>query len=164
MDQIESAVVDFEVQRRTWGVRTDCPNGTAQGYSLPFIWKGTLVEALKLWNEHKDRLLYIVVENVLRVQLHAVAVKLDAEHVLFEWNDKEPEIWQRQMYRKPENLRKIVVGPGGYELLWGYAFVRCVPSEYTSQWRFDDIYDVIIHSDVDEVTFTVREDGKLIVW
>jgi hypothetical protein len=39
-----------------------------------------------------------------------------------------------------------------------------VRPEYAAAQRFDKIYDVMIHSDVDESTFTVRDDGKVVVW
>ena len=48
-----------------------------------------------------------------------MAGKLDAAHVLFEWTDKEHEISQREMYKKPENLRQLALGPSGYVFLWG---------------------------------------------
>lgn len=162
--EITLAISMFEMSRKTWGMRTDTRNGSTQGFSLPFLFHGTPEKAAEIWDVNKDKLVYIVSENVPKVRLHAVAVKISPEHVLFEWNGKEPMISQRKMYDHPENLREIVVGPGGMELIWGYRFVRCVLPEYAEALQFDRIYDVMIHSDVDEATFTVRDDEKLVVW
>ena len=43
--------------------------------------------------------------------------------------------------------------------------VRSVRPEYVRDLKFDQIYDVMIHDpDIKETTFTLREDGKLVVW
>lgn len=163
--QIELAIKNFEAGKRTWGLRTDLRNGHDQGYQLPFIHHGEIEKAKEVFEKHSDALLYIVCENVLLRRLSAVAIKLDPEHVLFEWNDKEATISQREMYKKPENLRQIVLGPSGYFFPWGGGMpLRCVPPEYAEGFKFDEIYEVMIYSDVDEATFTVRADGKVIVW
>jgi hypothetical protein len=162
--EIHLAISIFEMQKKTWGMRTDSKNGQTQGFNLPFVHHGTPEKVGEVWEKHKDKLVYIVVENVLKVRLHAVAVKLDSEHVLFEWNDKEPTISQRQMYARPENLRQIVLGPSNFVFPWNSLPVRSVRPEYALDLQFDRIYDVLIHSDVDEATFTVRDDGKLVVW
>lgn len=163
-EEIEFAFSRFESAGRTWGIRTDFVNGRCQGHGLPFLHHGSAAGAKEIWSLHGEKLVYIVSENVLRRRLSGVGIKVGSEHVLFEWNDKEPTISQREMYDKPENVQRIVVGPGGYELVFGEIPIRCVPPEYTSWRRFDEIYDVMIHMDVDEATFTVREDGKLVVW
>jgi hypothetical protein len=162
--EIHLAICIFEMGKKTWGMRTDTSTGQTQGFNLPFLFKGTPEGAAKIWDEHQHKLEYIVSENVLKVRLQAVAVKLDPEHVFFEWNDKEPEISQRQMYRHPENLRQIVLGPSNYVFPWDGQPMRSVRPEYAASQRFDKIYDVMVHSDVDEATFTVRDDGKLVVW
>lgn len=164
--EIFLAVSGFEIVKKTWGIRTDFHNGTSQGFNLPFIHHGTPQEAAKLWDEYGTKLIYIVCENVLRRRYSAVAVKIDSEHIYVEWNDKEPEISQRQMYRNLENLRRIAVGPNNLVFPWpGGDPVRSVRPEYVRDLKFDQIYDVMIHDpDVKETTFTLREDGKLVVW
>lgn len=158
------AISEFTMTQKTWGIRTDTKDGTIQGFNLPFIHHGTPENAAELWDKYGLKLVYIVVENVLRRRLSAVAIKIDAEHVLFEWNDKEAEISQRQMYNKPDNLRQIVLGPNNYVFPWNGPAIRSVRPEYASDLRFDRIYDVMIHSEVDETTFTLRADNKLVVW
>jgi len=150
--------------KKTWGMRTDFRDGNTQGFNLPFIHHGTMEEASKIWGQHTENLVYIVSENVLRRRYSAVALKLDSEHVFFEWNDKEPEISQRAMYKKPGNLRQIALGPNNYVFPWDGPLIRSVRPEYAADLKFDEIYDVMIHSDVDETTFTLRDDGKLVVW
>lgn len=162
--EIEAAAGRFEEAGRTWGVRTDLRAGLDQGYGLPFLHHGSMAGAREVWSLHGDRLVYIVSENVLRRRLSAVAARLDAEHVLFEWNGEEPEISQRQMYDRPENLRRVVLGPSGFFFAWGVVPIRCAPPEYASDIGFDRIHDVMVHFDVGEATFTVREDGKVVVW
>lgn len=165
LDEMRVAIEDFDLMKRTWGIRTDYPTGSTQGYQLPFVHHGSLEEATKLWTTHGDKFVYIVCGNILHRRLSGVAVKLDSEHVLFEWNDKEHEISQREMYKRPENLKQIALGPSGYVFPWGGQVpLRCVPPEYGVELRFDGIYDVMVHGQVNEATFTVRDDGKVIVW
>lgn len=162
--QIELAVQDMDNKRRTWGLRTDLRNGQDQGYQLPFVHHGNKEEVKKIFDEHQGKLLYIVCENVLIRKLSGVAIKIDQEHVLFEWNDKETTISQRAMYKHPENLRQMAFGPNNLVFPWDGGPIRSTRPEYGAFFKFDEIYDVMIHSDVDETTFTVRDDGKVIVW
>jgi hypothetical protein len=135
-----------------------------QAISLPFIHHGTTAAAQKVWDEFKTKCVYIVCENVLRRRYSAVAVKMDPEHIFFEWNDKEPEISQRAMYKNLGNLRRIVLGPNNLVFREDGIAYRSVRPEYTSDLKFDEIYDIMVHFDVKETTFTLREDGKLVVW
>jgi hypothetical protein len=164
--EVFEAIVGFELVKKTWGIRTDFPNGASQGFNLPFIHHGTPQKAQELWDQYGNKLIYIVVENVLRRRYSAVAVRIDAEHLYIEWNDKEPEISQRDMYKRLENLRRIAVGPNNLVFPWpGGDPVRSVRPEYVRDLKFDQIYDVMIHDpDIKETTFTLREDGKLVVW
>lgn len=159
------AISGFEIVKKTWGMRTDFRNGTTQGFNLPFVHHGTPEKAAEVWDKYGDKLLYIVSENVLRRRYSAVAIKVDPEHVYFEYNAKEPEISQRDMYKRRENLSYLVLGPNNLIYPWpGAEPIRSVRPEYTRDLKFDVIYDVMVHSDVDEATFTLREDGKLVVW
>lgn len=158
------AISGFERVKKTWGMRTDTRNGETQGFNLPFVHHGTPQKAAEVWDKHGDSLVYIVSENVLRRQYSAVALKLDPEHVYFEWNEKEPTISQREMYKRPENLRQIVLGPNNYIFPWNGLPIRSVRPEYAAFLKFDQIYDVMVHLDVDETTFTLRDDGRLVVW
>lgn len=162
--QMDLAIKNFEIAKHTWGLRTDLRNGQDQGYQLPFIHHGNLEEARKVFEKHQEKLLYIVCENVLVRRLSAVAIKIDPEHVLFEWNDKETTISQRAMYKHPENLRQLVLGPNNTVFPWDGSPMRATRPEYAAFLKFDGIYDVMVHSEVDEATFTVRDDGKVIVW
>lgn len=158
------AISCFEMVKKTWGMRTDFRDGESQGFNLPFVHHGTPEAAAKVWDEYKDKLVYIVSENVLRRRYSAVAIKMDPEHIFFEWNDKEPEISQRAMYKNLGNLRRIVLGPNNLVFREDGIAYRSVRPEYTSDLRFDEIYDVMVHFDVKETTFTLRDDGKLVVW
>lgn len=161
---INTAISEFEGQKKTWGMRTDSREGCTQGISLPFVHHGTSAAAAKVWDEFKDKLVYIVSENVLRRRYSAVAVKMDPEHVFFEWNDKEPEISQRAMYKNLGNLSRIVLGPNNLVFREDGISYRSIRPEYAADLKFDEIYDIMIHFDVKETTFTLREDGKLVVW
>lgn len=162
---IITAIDGFETGKKTWGMRTDHRAGNAQGFNLPFVHHGTWEGAAKVWEDYGEKLVYIVSENVLLRRYSAVAIKIDPEHVYFEWNDKEPTISQRQMYKNLENLRRLAVGPNNLVYPWpGGDPVRSVRPEYAADLKFDEIYDVMVHSDVDEATFTLRADNKLVVW
>lgn len=161
---LSRAMDAFADAKKTWGMRTDFRNGDTQGFNLPFVHHGTAEKVVEIWEKYGNKLVYIVSENVLRRRYSAVAVKLDPEHIFFEWNDKEPEISQRQMYKNLENLRRIVVGPNNLVFREDGIRYRSVRPEYTADLKFDEIYDVMVHFDVKETTFTLREDGKLVVW
>jgi len=162
--EIMKAIAGFQSAGKTWGMRADTREGSTQAISLPFIHHGTREAAQKVWDEFQDKCVYIVCGNVLRRRYSAVAVKMDPEHVFFEWNDKEPEISQRAMYKNLENLRRIVVGPNNLVFREDGIAYRSVRPEYTSDLKFDEIYDIMVHFDVKETTFTLRDDGKLVVW
>jgi len=162
--EIMKAIAEFESAGKTWGMRADTREGATQAISLPFIHHGTREAVQKVWDEFQDKCVYIVCGNVLRRRYSAVAVKMDPEHVFFEWNDKEPEISQRAMYKNLGNLRRIVVGPNNLVFREDGIAYRSVRPEYTSDLKFDEIYDIMVHFDVKETTFTLREDGKLVVW
>lgn len=160
-EDIRSAVGWMESMGRTWGMRSDFRNGSVQGFHLPFLHRGNLPDALKI-RETYPSLVYIVSENILRYRLNAVAVKVGPSHIFVEWNE-DAFIPQRRMYDRPEDLKRIAVGPAGHAEAFG-SFVRAISPEHLSWYRFDIIWDTMIHSDVDETTFSVRDDGKLVVW
>lgn len=163
--EITEAVASFEGAGKTWGMRTDTREGSTQGFNLPFVLNGTVEKALEIWGKYGVDLYYIVSENQgASIRLQAVAVKLDDEHVLFEWNDKEPTISQRQMYNHPENLRRLALGPNNMVFPWNGLPVRSVRPEYAACLKFDRIYDVMVHSEIDETTFTMRTNGQLVIW
>lgn len=162
MDAIENTAVAFDRAGKTWGMRTDFRNGAEQGFNLPFLQKGTISEARRIYSEHGHSLVYIVSENILKYRLNAVAMKIDKDHVFFEWN-LDPDIPQRKMYDNLSDIRRIAVGPSGAVLAFG-EFFRCVSPEVTSWYRFDKVYDVLVHSEETEATFSVRDDGKLVIW
>jgi hypothetical protein len=164
LTEINLAIARLDEAKRTWGMRTDFKDGAAQGFNLPFVHHGTPEKAAEVWGQYGEKLVYIVSENVLRRRYSAVAVKMDPEHIFFEWNDKEPEISQRAMYKNLGNLRRIVVGPNNLVFREDGISYRSVRPEYTSDLKFDEIYDIMVHFDVKETTFTLREDGKLVVW
>lgn len=162
--EIMKAIAEFQNAGKTWGMRSDTREGTTQAINLPFIHHGTPEAAQKVWDEFQNKCVYIVCGNVLRRRYSAVAIKMDPEHIFFEWNDKEPEISQRAMYKNLGNLRRIVLGPNNLVFREDGIAYRSVRPEYTSDLRFDEIYDVMVHFDVKETTFTLRDDGKLVVW
>jgi len=146
-----------------WGLRTDTVNGTDQGYQLPFLFNGTLEGARVIWNEHREKLIYIVTERLPIVRLHGVALRVAPEYVFIEWNEREKDIAQRHMYRHPENLRSAVFGPGSQLPLWG-AVRRVINPRHTSQQRFLEVYRLMLTTDVEELTFSVKPNGQVIIW
>ncbi len=163
-EDVESAVDHFENERKlSWGMRTDTRNGSTQGYSLPFVHHGTLARAREVWDAHGEKLTYIVSKNIKRVRLNAVAILIDLEHIVVEWNDKEPEASQRTMYKHPENLRQLALGPSG-GIIWPMIPMRCVSPVHTGWWRFDEVYKLMTQTGEKEVTFSVTLDGDLVIW
>lgn len=124
LEEITRAAERFDAGPIGWGMRTDTRNGSTQGYQLPFLYKGNMMDAKAVYEKHRDALVYIVCQRIPRVILHGVAMLLDPEHVHIEFNDREKEIAQRHMYDHPENLRSLFFGPSSY-YPWNGHVHRC---------------------------------------
>lgn len=162
LEQLILAIDVFRLRFPFVGIRTERAGG-GFGYELPFLFPATTEGAVKLWEAHGDRLLYIVSRGILPVRMQGVALRISPEHVLFEINDREPMIAQRHMYRHPENLRRIVLGPPGAVPWSGMTWTSWSP-ECGFPGRLDDVYGSLMRSGVDEITFTVTPEGELVFW
>lgn len=169
-EEILDAINAFESSGKTWGLRTDvCGDetpGQTQGTLCPFLFRGSVDEAKKIWEENREKLYYLVCLNILKVTCHGVAELLDAEHIFIEFNDKEPFISLREMYNNPKNLRRIGVGPSNFVTRWETA-VRCFHPEEVSTYRFDDLYRLMVSTELAEATveFTITDVPKrIIIW
>ena len=163
--QITKAIGYFERRGITWGLRTDTRDGTEQGYGCPFLFRGSVEEAQKIFQTHGRKLYYIVCENVPEVLLHGVAWPAGEDDIFIEFNDKEPDISQRAMYNNPKNLRIIAVGPSNLVMRLKQP-VRCFSPIYVRDKCFDEVYRLMMcHREVKEITFSVRaHDHRLIIW
>ncbi|MFH1178447.1 MAG: hypothetical protein V1711_01850 [bacterium] len=167
LQDILNAINAFEATGKTWGFRTDTREGQTQGILCPFLFKGTINGARKIWNENKKKLYYLVCENILEVRCHGVAVLLDAEHIFIEFNDKEPFISLRDMYKHPKNLRHIGIGPSSFVFVWEIPTpIRCFHPEETSMYSFDRLYRLMVSIKLREIVveFTVTDKKKIIIW
>lgn len=165
-EEINKAIDFFENQKNSWGMRTDMREGIIQSYLSPFLFHGNRKDAFKIWNKNREFLYYIIYENILVYLCNGVAVRVDEEHIIIEFNDKEPDSPQRDMYKHPQNLRIIGVGPLSmilhpkrHDLL-----VRCFNPEETMIYSFEIIYRLMIYSTVEEITFSIKPSGKIIIW
>lgn len=161
--EIEKAIHYFENKGLGWGMRTDTFSGNSQKFMCPFLFKGSIDDARKIWKENGRGLYYIVCENILEVLCHGVAELLDEEHIFIEFNDREPHIAQRHMYERPENLRHLAVGPNSF-VFRNEVLVRSFHPEEVVVYSFDKIYYPMIANKIRETTFTVTPNGKVIVW
>jgi hypothetical protein len=162
--EIEAAIKWFETNGEPkWGMRTDTLGGQIQGFGCPFVYPGTLDGALAVWNEHHDRLVYIVCGAVQPVICHGVGILIDDEHVFFEINDKEPHITQRNMYDRPGNLKSLVLGHAGH-VNWNGGFLRSFDPEDAQNIRLDSIWRTMVLNKVSEATFSIRQTGKIVIW
>jgi hypothetical protein len=147
-----------------WGLRTDLRNGTEQGFNLPFLYKGNITAAMKIWERYGERLVYIVTKHLPAVRLNAVAIPVGPEHVFIEWNERERKIAQRNMYDNPKNVRRSIFGSGS-EVYWNGSMRRVFNPRHASWWRFDEVYRLALSTaSVDEITFSVTPDGKVVIW
>ena len=162
--EIIRAIDYFEGRGKGWGLRTDTNTETIQqSYLCPFLFSGTRDAAAKIYQENQERLYYIVCENLPEVLCHGVAELVDAEHIFIEFNDKERNIAQRDMYDRPKNLRRLGVGPSSYVFHMGI-WVRSFPPEETSHYGFDKIYYPMIWNRIEEITFSVKTNKQVIIW
>lgn len=161
--EIEHAIRWHEGVPRTWGIRTDTVNGHRQGFGLPFVFHGSRLAAQEIWGFHGNRLVYIVSQNLPKVRVHSVALRIDKEHIFVEWNDQEEASSQREMYDHPENLRRAVFGPHNF-VPWNGVVWRSFRPRDGAQFRFEKVYATMMSHGLDEVTFSVARDGRLVVW
>ena len=163
---IVAAVDRFESEGFTWGLRTDLVDVNVQGYHLPFILRGTLDEALKVFRQHGNKLTYIASQNILNYLCNGVAIPHDEEHVFFEVNPVD-NVSQRGMYDNPENLRNFFIGERRKILYNGRFYPGFKPEDnYVHDLKLSEIYSLIVgRKDIDEVTFSVRNpDKKIVIW
>jgi hypothetical protein len=162
-EEISQAIDYFENRGQTWGMRTDTNHGTTQGNLCPFLFKGSRQEAEKIWRENREQLYYLVSENLPRVFCHGVAELIDEEHIFIEFNDKEKNISQRDMYKHPENLRRIAVGPASY-VFYKSLLIRSFHPEEVIDYAFDKIYFPMVQWKIKEITFSIKPNKQVIIW
>jgi len=172
--EIESAVWDFEKKSVSWGMRTDTPHNSSIYPTLPFVLHGSLESVRDVWDRFAKSLIYIICHNITRYRCNAVVLRLDDEHVFFEFNPVDKHLSQRNMYDQISNLRYLSVGPVRRLFLqqeYRYPFrplgpVYCRDDHLIQDLRFHKIYDLMMrHPCVNEITFSVRSpDGKIVIW
>lgn len=160
---LEAALVDFEQRGLRPSIRTDRSEGATQGYLMPFLFFTNVEAARKLWDQHRTNLIYIVAASVQPVRVQGVAERLDDEHVFFEVNSKEPMISQRDMYKHPENLDRYIVGPSS-QYFWCGRLWRVWRPEYLERFALDQVYSALFRGAADELTFSVKADGRVVIW
>ena len=166
-EEVVAAITKFERAGHTWGMRTDTPDGTHQGFLLPFILHGTRARARQLVRKHGQRLLYIVSHNITRYLCNGVALLVDPEHIYIEYADSNPKLPQRLMYSKAAGgVKQIGIGFSSYlPVRIGDFVVRCFKPHEVRRYRFDEVYYLIVTKGVREVTFSVRAgDRRLVIW
>lgn len=171
-EEIAKAIVSFESEGKMWGIRTDYPSMQRLGFSLPFIPHANAKQAEELWQQHRDRLVYIIYNTMTEACVNAVAIRLDAEHVLFEYNPVDIFLTQRHMYNHPRNLRQMIVGPHrSLRYAVGNSFASSFPVFVLEDARVQDLhfpkmYNLfLIHPDEQEITFSVRlRTNQIIIW
>lgn len=147
-----------------WGMRTDTRAGQDQGYLLPFLFDGQTDAARKIYDQHGDRLYYIVSERLPIVLAQGVALLLDdRDSVFIELNAREHEISQRDMYRHPHNLTQFAVGHGGF-VTFGPQVYRCINPLHVRGYSLDRVHEAMTEHEIEEVTFSIKIGGQLVVW
>lgn len=170
--EIEMAVRDFESTGQKWGMRTDYPGALHQGMSLPFVKDCTLQKVRDVWVEYGSRLVYIIHHTIHEECINAVALRLDSEHVFFEYNVVDLMVSQRRMYDHPRNLRWMIVGPMhlrqySYDGSYSSRLPVFVPEDSSVQdLRFSTIYRIMeAYPEESEITFTIRlNTRKIVIW
>lgn len=166
-DDMSRAYHDLWLSRamRKTNIRTDwIKPGRDQGYELPFAAQIDLSQAYAFMDQHGRDLVYLVNMALVKAAINGVAIRLDANHALFEINAKEPGIPQRHMYRSPENLQQFVLGPSGY-WIWNGSPMRCYQPSDMWGWSFDVVYRQMFLHGEEELTFSVRDfDRSIILW
>lgn len=173
--QIERAIHNFQKKGVMWGIRTDA-RGSNEGFHLPFIQIGSIEKAQELWKNWDNEIEYIIYETLSEPCTNAVAIRLDEEYVLFEYNSIDTYFSQRQMYDKPENVRHLVIGPLRRTALpWDYRFTNGFPpigsvfeptDTFVQDLKFNRVYNLMKTAlETREITFTVRlKYRQLIIW
>lgn len=166
-DEIHKAMLQmFDQADNRWpSLRTDFPDGLQQGFNLPFLMNPTFDQVKEVWDKHREDLVYIICRSVQPILCCGVAQRISDEHIVVEINDQEPMIAQRAMYRKPENLTCLFLGPGsGVE--WQGQMRRVHNPEDAGYLALDKIYSALFAGGAEELTFTVmaRPYKKIVIW
>ena len=168
-EEIKNAINFFESRAQPWGMRTDTSSGNSQGYDLPFLFDSYFSKAKEIWDKHGNNLCYIVSKKQPPYILcQAVAKKVDEEHIVVEFLvDSKTSL--RHMYRFPEKLRRIGVGPCNW-LVWPNVSIdqniRCFRPREVEIYGFNKVYDLMLNRGmkVEEIEFTVVNSHKIIIW
>jgi hypothetical protein len=168
-EEIRSAFTHFEMQGLKWGIRTDLAWRDEQVNDLPFIKIASEEEAWKLWQKEGKWLVYIVYHSFEEPCCNGMAIRLEPEHVYFEYNNIDQLVSQREMYKFPHNLRQIIVGSqhsGHYYALGSMMPVFVPDDSIVRKLHFDRIYRLMLQNPEEyKIEFSVRLlTNQIITW
>lgn len=165
--QMERAIEHFDMLGIPWSMRTDSAGENIEQAKLsPFVFLCDRQRAFEVWQQHGRKLSYIIFKAMPRCFFNAVARRIDDETVLFEFNESEPEIPQRDMYRHPENLSHLLVGQMRRHDYPGLPWPVFLPGDSeVAKRKFDEIYRLIFSTDEKELTFSLSDpERQLVIW
>lgn len=171
-----TAIDEFRKRGHEPSIRTDYKDGATQGFVLPFVYpSATHEDFVRIWNMWGDRLVYIITEGVSpeETRCNVSVLRLGQTTFLVEWDNGGCA--QRAWEHVHVPLEHAFVEAGDdteHEAHFTIDPVRGVvralrPRQLPSRTEFERIVDriVALPMSVDPLTvYTVRQDGKIVIW
>lgn len=184
-----AALVAFDEFRRHGhepSIRTDYKDGAEQGFSLPFVYpSATHEDFVRIWNEWGDRLVYIITEGVSpeETRCNVSAQRLSQTSFLVEWDEGgcAQRAWEHvcmplehafvEAGDDVDHDAHFALDPtcdGHYPIDPALGPLRTLrPRQLPSRTSFERMVNriVALPMSVDPLTvYTVRQDGKIVIW
>lgn len=173
--EVQTTIDEFWLASRRPSLRTDWRAGSERGFNLPFVHPVNLLQAYNLWQEWGERLVYIIYEGVTpeRTICNVLAERIGPTTFLVEWDAGgcAQRAWEHACmplwHAWVEALDDSDMCVRGRDLpARGWTkFVR--PRHLPAHTAFERIVDrlVVLPADADPQTvYTVRDDGRIVIW
>ncbi len=170
------ALQKFRASGHEPSIRTDYKDGATQGFNLPFVYpSATDEDFVRLWSEWGDRLVYIITEGVSpeRSRCNVSVLRLTPTFFLVEWDQGNcaQRAWEHTCVPLEHAFVEAsddVDHDAHFAIDPGRGLLRTLrPRQLPSRTRFEFLVDriVALPMSADPLTvYTVRDDGKVVIW
>jgi len=170
-EEIRQAIQTLRAAVGWIGMRTDWPGGPSQGTNLPFVYHVNEEKAREIWDEHGDRLSYIVCGGVSPVDnlANVMAERRSRSLLLVEWDDGgcAQRDWEHvcmPLHHAYVDRWNSWQAPHPIPS-WPPLTVRVRPVwAMPPQLRLSELYDRLVAAKEDETVWTVCRDGRIVIW
>ncbi len=169
------AITDLRQQVGWVGMRTDFPAGAEQGINLPFVYNVDEEKAWQVWAAHGDRLVYIVCGGIPPEgnACNVLAERIGPTQFLVEWDAGgcAQRAWEHTCMPLWHAWVEVLDDSDGCVRgndLPGRGWTRFVrPRHLPARTAFERIVDRLVVLPVGsdpQTVYTVRDDGRIVLW